>query len=168
MLGESGPDASMEAIAARAGVGVGTVYRHFASKDALIDALLRRSSTSPDPAGGRGRAPTGPGSRSSCGPGASFADHARYANLFVQRRTEDATVHRIRAALDELTARAIAAGTVDPDTTPGDVLALVWGMRGLVQRPEKAPRETSLPGPGHDSSTSTWPACGPRDRGEPS
>jgi AcrR family transcriptional regulator len=31
----------MEEIACRAGVGVGTVYRRFASKDALIDELVR-------------------------------------------------------------------------------------------------------------------------------
>ena len=41
VLGESGAEAGMEEIAARAGVGIGTVYRRFASKDALIDELVR-------------------------------------------------------------------------------------------------------------------------------
>jgi AcrR family transcriptional regulator len=38
---EEGLDAQMPDIARRAGVGVGTVYRHFPTKDALIDALAR-------------------------------------------------------------------------------------------------------------------------------
>jgi AcrR family transcriptional regulator len=36
-----GGDAAMEAIARRACVGVGTVYRHFATKEALIEALVQ-------------------------------------------------------------------------------------------------------------------------------
>ena len=36
---EAGFDAQVEDIARRAGVGVGTVYRHFPTKDALVDAL---------------------------------------------------------------------------------------------------------------------------------
>jgi AcrR family transcriptional regulator len=39
---EEGLDAQMPDIARRAGVGVGTVYRHFPTKDALIDALARQ------------------------------------------------------------------------------------------------------------------------------
>jgi AcrR family transcriptional regulator len=35
-----GAEAQMEDVARRAGVGVGTVYRHFDTKDALIDAIL--------------------------------------------------------------------------------------------------------------------------------
>lgn len=38
-LAEEGLDAQMPDIAARAGVGVGTVYRHFPTKEALIAAL---------------------------------------------------------------------------------------------------------------------------------
>src|SRR5688500_3966640 len=37
---ELGPGAVMEEIARRAGVGVGTLYRHFPTKDALIGELV--------------------------------------------------------------------------------------------------------------------------------
>lgn len=37
----SGGDAQIDAIAARAGVGVGTVYRHFPTKEALVTQLVR-------------------------------------------------------------------------------------------------------------------------------
>lgn len=45
VIGDQGIDAGMEAIAARAGVAVGTLYNHFADRHALIDALseARRS-----------------------------------------------------------------------------------------------------------------------------
>jgi AcrR family transcriptional regulator len=146
VLGESGADASMEEMAARAGVGVGTVYRHFASKDALIDELLRLALEEILSAADRALARAGGSGLEEFlrALGQSFADHARYANLFLQRRTDEATVYRIRAAVDELTARAITAGTVNPGTTPGDILALVWGMRGLVQAAgEVAPGEAA-------------------------
>jgi AcrR family transcriptional regulator len=38
---EKGLEVSLDEIAARAGVGVGTVYRRFASRDELIDALFQ-------------------------------------------------------------------------------------------------------------------------------
>jgi AcrR family transcriptional regulator len=40
VFAERGLDVSLDDIAARAGVGVGTVYRRFPDKDALIDALF--------------------------------------------------------------------------------------------------------------------------------
>jgi AcrR family transcriptional regulator len=39
---ESGVDASLEEIARRAGVGIGTLYRHFPSRAALLEAVFRR------------------------------------------------------------------------------------------------------------------------------
>jgi AcrR family transcriptional regulator len=40
VFSEHGRDAQMDDIARRAGVGVGTVYRHFPTKEALIEALM--------------------------------------------------------------------------------------------------------------------------------
>ena len=36
-----GPQASLEAVAKRAGVGIGTLYRHFPTRDALFEAVYR-------------------------------------------------------------------------------------------------------------------------------
>jgi AcrR family transcriptional regulator len=37
-----GPDVALEDIARRAGVGIGTLYRHFPSRDAIVEAVYRR------------------------------------------------------------------------------------------------------------------------------
>jgi AcrR family transcriptional regulator len=37
-----GPDASLEAVARGAGVGIGTLYRHFPTREALFEAVYRR------------------------------------------------------------------------------------------------------------------------------
>lgn len=42
VLAESGAEAQMDDIATRAGLGIGTVYRHFKDKDALLGELVRR------------------------------------------------------------------------------------------------------------------------------
>lgn len=141
VLGESGADASMEQIAARAGVGVGTVYRRFASKDALIDELLRLALEQLLAATDRALARTdGHGLQELMTVlGQSFADHARYASLLLDRPSDPAASRRIRTAINELTNRAAAAGTISEDITPDDVLALIWAMRGLAQAAGEAP-----------------------------
>jgi hypothetical protein len=57
----------------------------------------------------------------------------RYADLLLSRPADPAASRRIRATLAELTARAVTAGTVNPDITTGDVMAVVWAIRGIVQ-----------------------------------
>src|ERR671910_2175082 len=41
VFGDHGIDAQIDDVAKRAKVGVGTVYRHFPTKEALLDALVR-------------------------------------------------------------------------------------------------------------------------------
>lgn len=41
VIAEQGVDASMREVARRAGVGIGTLYRHFPTREALLEALLR-------------------------------------------------------------------------------------------------------------------------------
>jgi AcrR family transcriptional regulator len=41
VFGEQGYDASLDEVAKRAGVGPGTLYRHFPSRDVLMDAIMQ-------------------------------------------------------------------------------------------------------------------------------
>ena len=41
-FGELGPEASLDEIARRAGVGIGTLYRHFPTREAIVEAVYRR------------------------------------------------------------------------------------------------------------------------------
>jgi AcrR family transcriptional regulator len=62
LIGECGVEAvTMEAIAVRAGVGKGTVFRRFDSREGLMGALLNRSETAFQTAVISGPPPLGPG-----------------------------------------------------------------------------------------------------------
>src|SRR6202045_5070793 len=41
VFSKGGADASLEAVAKRAGVGIGTLYRHFPTREALFEAVYR-------------------------------------------------------------------------------------------------------------------------------
>lgn len=43
LVAEQGAEASLRDVARKAGVGIGTLYRHFATREVLLEALLRDS-----------------------------------------------------------------------------------------------------------------------------
>jgi len=125
---EAGRAVPLDDIAARAGVGPGTVYRHFPSKEALFQAVVtarvddlvadaRRRSTDTDPGA------------------AFFGFLARLAAEGAAKRdTSDAigVPGPVRTALHDslalLLQRAQAAGAVRPGVTASDLITILKGL----------------------------------------
>jgi AcrR family transcriptional regulator len=114
-----GPDASLEAVARAAGVGIGTLYRHFPTREALFEAVYRREVQ-------------------------QLADLAE--ELKQQARPVDALRQWMRSivtfvatkkgmsaalALD----RAIATGEIRGDISPEDLLRALVGMCYMHDQP---------------------------------
>jgi AcrR family transcriptional regulator len=133
---QDGSDVTLEAIAREAGVGIGTLYRHFPTREALVEAAYRSelarlcdaaadllATMPPDRAirtwldrfvdymtTKRGMA------------GALRAVIASGGNPYAHSR------ERLIAAITMLLRAGAAAGTVRPDVAPGDLLASLSGV----------------------------------------
>lgn len=134
VIAVAGIEASMEAIAAQAGVGVGTVYRRFPNKEALIDELVRvildELITSAQAALARG---DGSGLEIFLRAlGRSLAEHRAYVDKLVgHTRAECAQL--LRSLIADLHAQARAHRRIGAAVTVGDIMATIWGLRGIVE-----------------------------------
>jgi AcrR family transcriptional regulator len=144
-MARDGLDAQMEEIARAAGVGVGTVYRHFPTKDELIEALagarferlaeLAREALERDE------------------PWEAFCDFMRASALI---QSEDRALSEVlvsrpetmgRAAeavgilelVSEIMGRAQASGELRVDADPRDVPMVMCALAGTVQSPYTDP-----------------------------
>lgn len=135
-LAEFGDDATMEHIAVRAGVGVGTVYRRYPNKAALYDELVRIIVTDLiEIATAALAAGDGSGLESFLiALGQSFADHRGYADRLMQHADGVRNEH-LRTLIAELVSQAAEHRTIDPDITTDDVLTAIAGLRGVIGAP---------------------------------
>ena len=131
-----GTSASTEEVARRAGVGIGTVFRHFPTKEALLEAIvvghLRRLAAEADAL----VAADDPGAalaeffgramdRSSTK--LAFVDALTAAGVDVRRQAGSQVGRELHRALEALLARAQRAGAVRDDVDVGDLIALLGG-----------------------------------------
>ena len=132
-----GVDASVEEIAQRAGVGMGTLYRRFPTKHALVEAVLEESLDAFVSAAEDGLADPDPWRGF-----AGFVERAlelHVENRVVREvlagtehgRAREAARTRLRPLVRRLIHRAQAAGSLRPDFTPED-MALVFLPAGRV------------------------------------
>ena len=135
-------DVSLEEIARRAGVGIGTLYRHFPTRQALLEAVYRDQVELLE-ARAEELLKTEP-------PGAALADWLRalmkfsstkhtltsalLAGLGKDSELLSSCSKVIRGAADALLARAQEAGVVRPDADSGDVIRLVHAVNIATQR----------------------------------
>ena len=131
-----GPDASLEAVAEAAGVGIGTLYRHFPTREALFEAVYRREVQQLADLAEELKQKAEPVAalrqwmRSNVrfvatkkGMSAALA-LAAYKNSELYSYSFDQLTRAVRGLLD----RAVAAGEIRDDVSPEDLLRALIGM----------------------------------------
>jgi AcrR family transcriptional regulator len=140
---QDGPDVTLDAIAREAGVGIGTLYRHFPTREALVEAAYR-SELARLCDGVPGLLAAMPADRALRAWMDQFVDYmttkrgmadalraviASGGNPFEQSRG------RLIAAITSLLGACADAGTLRADVAPTDVLAGLGGMSLVASDP---------------------------------
>jgi AcrR family transcriptional regulator len=147
-----GADASLRDIARRADVGLGTLYRHFPTREALLEALLRAGFDELTQKAGK--------LETSSSPGEALVSWFREAVAFTHNYNgvvalmaaaiadPDSALHAaciaLRSACTQLLLRAQAKGMARADIDGADLLALVAALGWLSDQPSFAPRADHL------------------------
>jgi len=132
---EHGLDVSLGAIARQAGVGAGTVYRHFPSKEILLEAVLAQQVDDLVETAQQWAARTDPASAFfgflldvvDASHGRKHACDALTTQSSWPRPSLAASARRYRQALEQLLRAAQQAGGVRSDVSTDDVAALTVG-----------------------------------------
>jgi len=150
-----GPEASLEAVARRAGVGIGTLYRHFPTREALFEAVYRREvdelaglaerlAHEAEPIDALRQwlgafvqlVATKKGMLAALSLAAQAAPSELYAYSF----------DRLTTALSGILKRAVATGQMRGDITPEDLLRALLGLSYSYEQPDWQATVTRLIG----------------------
>jgi AcrR family transcriptional regulator len=136
VFSQGGPEAGLEAVARQAGVGIGTLYRHFPTREALYESVYRHEVEQLVELAKHLEAGTAPVEALRCwlragvefmatkkGMATALAMAAHGSSDLVAYSLE-----RLTNAVGELLQRAAAAGEIRADIDPEDLLRAVLGM----------------------------------------
>jgi AcrR family transcriptional regulator len=134
VFSERGLDVGVDEIARVAGVGIGTLYRRFPAKDALVSELVRQVLEDVVALASVAlSAPDGEGLEQVLyGSGAILASNR--GCLSRMWNDDETTISRdeYRRILGELLARAKRHGRIREDATDADLDLIFWSVRGVV------------------------------------
>ncbi|WP_404927716.1 TetR/AcrR family transcriptional regulator [Mesorhizobium sp. ORM16] len=152
VFAERGIDASLEEIARRAGVGIGTLYRHFPTREHLVEVVYRREVEGLCAAAGE-LAAKHPSDVALEEWMRRFVDYiATKRGLATSLRillTANANLYsdtsgRVSAALRQLVEAAVAEGTIRGDVDASDVLHALGGIYSAPDTPDWRDRSRRL------------------------
>jgi AcrR family transcriptional regulator len=140
VFARDGVDACVEQVAREAGIGMGTVYRRFPNKAALIDELVDALLDEMIAAAETALVDESSGEHT----GEGLERYLRAAaTLLAQRRSflpmvwhgshRLPKIHQLRASTATLLARAQQHGSVSPDVTAPDITVAMWSLRGVME-----------------------------------
>src|SRR5579863_6185100 len=138
-----GAEASLEAVAKRAGVGIGTLYRHFPTRESLFEAVYRREVQQLGELAEQLKSEAAPVDalrrwlRSNVEFVATKKGMSAALALAVQGSSELSaySFDRLTKAVGALLDRAVAAGEIRSDISPEDVLRTLVGMCYMHDQP---------------------------------
>jgi AcrR family transcriptional regulator len=139
-----GANISLDDVAKQAGVGAGTLYRHFPTRDALLEAVYRTEVEKLAAAAGEFSKAMPPVEALRAWM-LLFVDYiaakqiiAPALNTIVGGPSKlfDSSAHLIKGAVQRLVKRAIKSGDIRPDLDPFDLLRALVGVSNVASIPE--------------------------------
>jgi AcrR family transcriptional regulator len=140
----SGANINLDEVARQAGVGAGTLYRHFPTRDALLEAVYR-TGVEKLAAAQRKFSETMPPIDALRAWMLLFVDYIAAKQIIAPAlntlvggpaKVFEATSDQIKGAINGLVKRAIESGDIRPDLDPLDLLRALIGVSNVASTPD--------------------------------